>query len=231
MRLRRPAGQGEREDYARSHERRGDCRPEGSFSTLWQAWGLSSHPFSKLGGPGPLSSGPADGRKQAEFTSAVSAAGVVQAPPTVQRVLRKRAVELLGSRKRSAPACRCRPMFPRCGNIGEIGRDFQIVRGERLTDALGTFRRQRPVVSTLREKPGCRNRPFFQRAKKRGGLSSPPLSTLWGPGPLSSGPADGRKQPEFTSGVSAAGAVQALRSVQRVWSRRATAKLGRRNTS
>ena len=36
------------------------------------------------------------------------------------------------------------------------------------------------------------------------------FSTLWGPGPLSSGPADGRKQAEFTSAVSAAGVVQAL---------------------
>ena len=36
--------------------------------------------FFNARGPGPLSSGPADGRKQPRFTRNVSAAGVVQAP-------------------------------------------------------------------------------------------------------------------------------------------------------
>ena len=44
------------------------------------------------------------------------------------------------------------------------------------------------------------------------------LSKLWGPGPLSSGPADGRKQAEFTSAVKRGGRRASLASVQRVQS-------------
>ncbi len=120
---------------------------------------------------------PADGRKQAEFTSAVSAAGVVQAQQSVQRVWSRRAAEVLGSRKRSAPACGCRPMFPRCGNIGELGRISQMFTAERLTDALGTFSWQRPVVSTLWEKPGCRKRPSLNAP----GVSLQPFLNALGP--------------------------------------------------
>ena len=68
----------------------------------------------------------------------------------------------------AAPACGCRPMFPRCVNIGELGRISQMFKAERLTDALGTFCRQRPFVSTLREKAGLQKTAVFQRAKKRG---------------------------------------------------------------
>ena len=47
----------------------------------------------RSGAPGDVRS-PADGRKQAEFTSAVSSAGVVQAPQPVQRVRSRREIEL-----------------------------------------------------------------------------------------------------------------------------------------
>ena len=42
--------------------------------------------LSALGGPGTLSSGPADGRKQVEFTSAVKRSRRRASPASVQRV-------------------------------------------------------------------------------------------------------------------------------------------------
>ena len=76
-----------------------------------QAGGSSFFSFSRLstlGGPGPLSSGPADARKQAEFTSGVKRGGRRASPASVQRVQGRRAFASLGRRRKFRRA-RLRP--------------------------------------------------------------------------------------------------------------------------
>ena len=79
-----------------------------------------------------------------------------------------------------------------------------------------------------KEFPDFYGRVSAQRSGKPSLTKNNRFSTLWGPGPLSRGPADGRRQPRFTRGVKRSGRRTSPAFVQSVQSRRAVAIHGRK---
>ena len=203
----------------RAKGERGESRPEVRLSTLW--------------GPGPLSSGPADGRKQAEFTSAVKRSGRRASSASVQRVWSRRGVELLLISARSeiippAPPCFCfaASLLQQDRVNGKIMLEAMgeggIAAGRRSLNALGprATSEARPTAASSRNSLPALNAAAVVQALRQYSVSGADVRLRYS-GVGKYRPADGRKQAEFTSAVKRGGRRASPASVQRVWSRRA----------